>query len=118
MACAFVRLMAGVGVEMCVAFTGIVSLSGTVHRVGGLEDKLRFAHSSPRITTVVVPEGNYEEARELVQRHGLSSLRLLAVGHMVDVIHHLFLGSVAQLPGQFLPASPLLQARAEEDACL
>jgi ATP-dependent Lon protease len=102
--------MAGVGVEMCVAFTGIVSLSGTVHRVGGLEDKLRFAHSSPRITTVVVPEGNYEEARELVQRHGLSSLRLLAVGHMVDVIHHLFLGSVAQLPGQFLPASPLLEA--------
>lgn len=51
-ACAFVRVMSGIGVETCVAMTGEVALSGVVGGVGGLEGKLRFAHSSPHIKVV------------------------------------------------------------------
>jgi ATP-dependent Lon protease len=88
--------MTNVGVETCVAMTGEVGLSGVVNKIGGLEDKLRFAHSSPRISVVVIPRDNHEEAAELVRKHDLSSIQLLPVGHMLEVIHHIFLRSVTQ----------------------
>lgn len=95
-ACAFVRLMTNVGVESCVAMTGELSLRGAVNKIGGLEDKLRFAHSSPHISVVVIPRDNYKEAVELVRKHDLSSIQLVPVGHMLEVIHHIFLRSVTQ----------------------
>lgn len=74
-----VRVMTGVGVEPCVAMTSEVTLSGAISGVSGLEGKLRYAHSSPRIKVVVLPRDNLAEAEELVHKYGLNSIRLAAI---------------------------------------
>lgn len=102
-ACAFVKLMLGIGVEMSVAMTGIVAPSGAILRVCGLEAKLAYANSKERYKVVVLPEKNLEEARHWVQEHGWS-IQLLPVSHMGQVLAHLHLRSVTQgMPETSLP---------------
>jgi ATP-dependent Lon protease len=98
-----VRVMTGVGVEPCVAMTGEVTLSGAISGVSGLEGKLRYAHSSPRIKVVVLPRDNLAEATALVHKYSLNSVRLLPVSHMQQVIRLLFLGSVGAIGGTSSP---------------
>ena len=94
-AACFVQMMTGVGVEICVAFTGVVGLSGAVGKVGSIEAKLRYADSTPDITVVVVAEGNRDEAERLIQANGWS-IQLLPVRHMEEVIRWVFLQPVTQ----------------------
>lgn len=94
-ACAFLKLVTGIGVEMCVAMTGVIAPSGAILRVGGLEAKLAYANSRERYKLVVLPEENLEEARHWVEEHG-SSLKLLPVSHMGQVLAHLHLRSVTE----------------------
>lgn len=94
-ACAFVKLLTGIGVEDSVAMTGIVSPSGAIRGVGGLEGKLGYANSTERYKVVVVPEDNREEAQYLIQEHGWS-IKLLPVSHMGQVLAHLHLRSVTE----------------------
>lgn len=99
-ACTFVQLLTGVSVEPCVALTGEVVLTGAIKAVSGLEGKLRAAESNEQIRVVVLPESKYEQARGLVRQHGWSSLTLVPVRHMSQVIRLLFLSSVTQGQGR------------------
>lgn len=95
-ACAFVKLLTGLGVEMSVAMTGIVCPSGAILGVGGIEAKLAYAHSKKeRYKVVVLPQANYEEAVHWIEEHGWS-IELLPVSHMGQVLAHLHLRSVTQ----------------------
>lgn len=117
-ACSFVRLMTGVGVERCVALTGVVSPSGLVMAVGGLEGKLRVAAEADDIEVVVLPRINYEHAQILLNMHGWSErVRLLPVSDMEEVLRLLFLQSIhAEPPGARSEAASVPPSYAFEDA--
>lgn len=79
------------------AVTGAVGMDGTIHKVGGIETKLRYAVQARDISVAVIPMANLEEAEALVQRHKWSSsLYILPVRHMGEVIRWLIAHPVAQ----------------------
>jgi ATP-dependent Lon protease len=64
MCTALVSVMTGIPVRSNVAMTGEITLRGQVLRIGGLKEKLLAAHRGG-ITTVVIPEENEPDLKEI-----------------------------------------------------
>ena len=67
-----------------VAMTGEITLRGRVLPIGGLKEKILAAHRGG-ISTVIFPKDNAKDLRDIPKRV-LKTLRLVAVGHMDDVL--------------------------------
>jgi ATP-dependent Lon protease len=72
-----------------VAMTGEITLRGRVMGIGGLKEKLLAAHRG-QIRTVILPKENRKDLRE-VPRRVLTSLRLVLVDHIDDVLREALL---------------------------
>lgn len=64
MCTALVSVMTGIPVHASVAMTGEITLRGEVLPIGGLKEKLLAAHRGG-IKTVIIPEGNRRELKEI-----------------------------------------------------
>jgi ATP-dependent Lon protease len=86
LALAMVSALTGVPTSADVAMTGEITLRGVVLPVGGLAEKLMAAKRAA-IGTVVVPEENWPQVRDLPQEltHGL---RIVHVRNMDEVIEY------------------------------
>ena len=73
-----------VPVQRDLAMTGEITLRGRVMPIGGLKEKLLAAHRSG-ITTVIVPQENRKDLRE-VPRRVLKATRIVLVEHMDEVL--------------------------------
>jgi len=67
-----------------VAMTGEITLRGRVIKVGGLKEKLVAAHRAG-VQTVVIPEDNEQELREIPSRIR-GALEIVPVDHMDEVL--------------------------------
>ena len=64
MCTALVSVLTGIPVKSSVAMTGEITLRGQVLKIGGLKEKLLAAHRGG-ITTVVIPDGNGSDLKEI-----------------------------------------------------
>lgn len=77
----------GIAVPSSYAFTGEISLMGTVHAVGGVEAKLEAAQEAG-CTTVFIPQENYDYmGKETFDKF---SLNVVPVSHINEVVNELF----------------------------
>ncbi|MGN0533226.1 MAG: AAA family ATPase [Eubacterium sp.] len=78
---------AGIAVPSSYAFTGEISLMGTVHAVGGVEAKLEAAQEAG-CKTAFIPQENYDYmGKETFDKF---SLKVVPVSHINQVIDQLF----------------------------
>src|SRR5689334_15034576 len=84
MATAIASALTRVPVRHDVAMTGEITLRGRVMPIGGLKEKLLAAHRGG-IKTVIVPQENRKDLRE-IPRRVLRALRNVLVDHMDDVL--------------------------------
>jgi ATP-dependent Lon protease len=64
MCTALVSALSGIPVRSEVAMTGEITLRGQVLKIGGLKEKLLAAHRGG-ITTVIIPQGNISDLKEI-----------------------------------------------------
>ncbi|MEZ4290754.1 MAG: S16 family serine protease [Myxococcota bacterium] len=83
-ATAIASLASGIPVRADVAMTGEVTLRGRVLPVGGVREKALAALRSG-ITTIVIPESNVSDLRE-IPKDLKKRLTFLPVGHMREVL--------------------------------
>jgi ATP-dependent Lon protease len=119
-ATAMTSLATGVPVRSDIAMTGEVTLRGRVLPVGGVREKALAALRSG-ITTIVIPESNVGDLRE-VPKELKKRLTFVPVRHMREVLEHVLVSplrwtkraSLARVcPGT--AAAPAVHARAGED---
>jgi ATP-dependent Lon protease len=71
------------------AMTGEITLQGRVLSVGGLKEKL-LAAKQHDITTVLLPQENYDDIQEVLKETPLDNLKLIFVSTMDEVIAEAF----------------------------
>jgi len=71
------------------AMTGEITLQGRVLSIGGLKEKL-LAAKQHGIKTVILPEENRDDAQEILQETSLSSITLIFVKNMDEVLNSAF----------------------------
>jgi ATP-dependent Lon protease len=71
------------------AMTGEITLQGRVLSVGGLKEKL-LAAKQHDITTVLLPQENYDDIQEILKDTPLDNLKLVFVSTMDEVIAEAF----------------------------
>jgi ATP-dependent Lon protease len=86
MATALASLATGIPVRMQVAMTGEVTLRGRVLPVGGVREKA-LAALRAGITTMLLPERNLEDLRE-VPKELARKMKFVGVAHMDEVLEH------------------------------
>jgi hypothetical protein len=84
MVTAITSCMTGIPVRPDVAMTGEITLRGRVLPVDDIENKLQAAYWSG-VTTVLIPEGNLEEARKFSLMHKLD-MEIVGVSGMDEVL--------------------------------
>jgi ATP-dependent Lon protease len=118
-ATAMTSLATGVPVRSDVAMTGEVTLRGRVLPVGGVREKA-LAALRTGITTVVIPESNLGDLRE-IPRELKKRLTFLPVRHMREVLDHVLVAPLTWTarPSMLRPSAPPgsapVHARAGED---
>jgi len=71
------------------AMTGEITLQGRVLSIGGLKEKL-LAAKQHNIKTVIVPEENQDDAKEILRDTNLDNLKLVFVKNMDEVLKTAF----------------------------
>ncbi len=71
------------------AMTGEITLQGRVLAIGGLKEKL-LAAKQHEISTVVVPQENYDDAQEILKDTDLGNLKLAFANNMDEVLDAVF----------------------------
>ena len=87
------------------AMTGEITLRGRVLPIGGLKEKLLAAHRAG-ITTVVIPQENRKDLRE-VPRRVLKATRVVLVEHVDEVLREALV--LADPDALFGPPRPLME---------
>ncbi len=83
-ATSLVSAVTGIPVKGDVAMTGEITLRGEILPIGGLKEKL-LAAKRAGITTVILPEKNENELKEIPERI-LSGLNIIQLNNMDDVL--------------------------------
>ena len=86
MALALYGLATGRRVKASVAMTGELSLTGKVHPVGGIKEKI-LAAKRAGIKTVLLPLQNEKDLKEVPERHR-RGLKFIPVSHFSEVLKH------------------------------
>jgi ATP-dependent Lon protease len=89
MVTAIVSALMRVPVSRNVAMTGEITLRGRVLPIGGLKEKLLAAHRAG-LTTVIIPNENRKDLRE-IPRRVLKLLRIVLVDHVDEVLREALL---------------------------
>jgi ATP-dependent Lon protease len=88
MAMAMYSAISGKAARSDVAMTGEVTLRGDVLGIGGLNEKLLAAQRSG-IATVLIPEENVKDLRE-IQARVKEGLEILPISRIEDALKHVF----------------------------
>lgn len=83
-------ILANLPVRSDIAMTGEVTLTGKVLAIGGLKEKLIAAHRA-KMKTVLIPQKNYEKDLEEIPEEVKSSLEIIGVSHIEEVLKHALL---------------------------
>lgn len=86
MATSVTSALTRIAVRHDLAMTGEITLRGRVLPIGGVKEKLLAAQRGG-MTTVIMPEANRKDLRD-VPRRVLKGLRVILVDHMDDVLRH------------------------------
>jgi ATP-dependent Lon protease len=95
MATAIVSVLTGVPIRKDIAMTGEVTLRGRVTAIGGLKEKLLAALRSG-VKTVLIPEENEKDLAD-VPDNVKSSLQIIPVSHMDQVLQHALTGPLTPI---------------------
>ncbi|HEB41420.1 MAG TPA: endopeptidase La, partial [Candidatus Dependentiae bacterium] len=68
------------------AMTGEITLQGRVLAIGGLKEKL-LAAKQHNLTTVILPQENFDDIQEIKKEVNLDGLKLIFVNNMDEVLN-------------------------------
>lgn len=99
-AASLISLLTGRPARRNVAMTGELTLTGRILPVGGVKEKVLAARRAG-VTTVLLPERNRENLKELDDQI-LGEMTIIPVGSMTDVMAHILIAETEHKPHLFV----------------